>query len=55
MNDDNMMFCTKIKLFIRKTVLKVLLFQFLLAQTPVKLKNSQIYKKIVNFETTIII
>ena len=51
--NDNMMFCTKIKLLTRKTVLKVSLFQiFYLAQTAVKL-TLQIHRftKIVNFDT----
>ena len=39
------MFCTKSRLLTQKTVLKVLLFQFfLLVQTAVKLRNSQIHE-----------
>ena len=39
------MFYNKTKLFTRKNILKVSLLQiFLLVQTPVKLRNSQIYK-----------
>ena len=39
------MFCNKTKLFTRKNTPKVSLLQiFLLVQTPVKLRNSQIYK-----------
>ena len=47
--NDNMsrMFCTKINLLVRKSVLKVFIISnFLLLETPVKLRNSQIRKKL---------
>ena len=44
-NMNQNMFCTKSRLLTQKTVLKVLLFQFfLLVQTAVKLRNSQIHE-----------
>ena len=45
--NDNMMFCTKIKLLARKIVLKAPLFQIFcyIVQAPVKLRNSQSYRK----------
>ena len=42
-NNISRMFCTKIELLTRKTVLKVsIISNFLSEETPVKLRNSQI-------------